>query len=266
MSEIINPGQLSKALAGALKTRGKDLSDNQLARMIADTEQTRADYQVKAILTGVALLAKKANTKHGKWRDYLERILPKNETRFIFGDGAYRMLALYMQIARRFLWKLESDAFAAEAVESDGSTAPVTATQIADLAASESESLDPVFESLQTFVAGRSLRRMLADFRQAEKDADAEERAGEDSGGRGEPGGEDDPGGDPAKKKPIQLLLWEVFQRDKAPILDKIFDEPGTEDLRGADAADYYSKIADELEARVRRARQLAEAAKGADA
>jgi len=60
----------------------------------------------------------------------------------------------------------------------------------------------------------------------------------------------------------VQLMLWEQFQTRKLPVLDSIFDEPGTEDLIGEDAILHYSQIADALEERAKKARALAEAAK----
>jgi len=263
--ELIHPGQLSKPLEKALQLRGKELSDAKLSTLISDTEQTRADYQAKAILTGIALLAKKFVTKHGKWKAYCEKLFENGSTAAILDfEASYRTIRLYTQLARRFLWKIETDGFAQEVVETDRERIPVTAQQITALAVSDSEAMDPIFEQLHHFVAGRSLRRMLADFRQAEKDADEEDRqaALEAAKTENRSTGNETTGGEAASPKPIQLLLWESYCRDTAPMLDRLFDRPGTEDLRGEEAIAYYSNIASELEERAKRARQLAEAAK----
>jgi len=265
-TEHIAPGELSNRLATGLKERGKAITDAQITTAIGQVEQARQDFQVQAILTGIMLLAKKSSLKHGEWSVYLEKVFSKTGARSCFDISQYRR---YMLLAKRFLWKVETNGFLDEAVDSDQLNLNATAVQVMDLALSDAtdESLQPLFDKLSDFVAGRSLRRMLADFRQAEKDAEDEERREAVGSGDGPPsppteGPEDTGPTEPPAKRSVQLMLWEQFQTRKLPVLDSIFDEPGTEDLIGEDAILHYSQIADALEERAKKARALAEAAK----
>lgn len=212
-TEVLADGQISRGLASALRERGKALSDEYVGRMVADTEQTRADYQVKAILTGVALLAKKSALPHGQWTGYCRTLAQNGSTAAILTVGAtHRSIRIYTQLARRFLSKLETGGFAAETVDASPCPVPVTAGEIADLAVSDEEALDPIFARLREFVGGRSIRRMLADFRQAEKDADPEEGDGaEQTPAAGQPAG---------ARAGAQVDFWETFRADASEIIE----------------------------------------------
>jgi len=265
-TELIAPGELSKSLASSLKAHGKTISEQQLADCYSALEESRSEYQTRAILFGIMLLAKKASLKHGKFKPYLEKLFQnRSALRFSDFDKSYRTIQVYMQLAKRFLWKIETNGFLEEVIESDQTAPQITARQVLDLAETGNANED-LFIELQEFVQGRSLRRMLSDFRQAEKDADADRSDEQQSGTstQNENGQNGESGKDeaPTPPKPLQLMLWESFERDKAPVLERIFSDPGVEDLRGEEAISYYTNIATELESRAKRARNLADAAK----
>lgn len=264
--EHIAPGQLSKALADRLQEQGKSVSKESLVEIIRQTESSRAEYQVRAILTGVILLSKKSSLKHGQWGPFLEQLFQigngvSNLKCAVFDDrtAGQRILNIYMYLAKRFLWKIETNGFLNEAIESDKSRIACTANQVLELVTQQSPEEAPLFTEITRFVAGRSLRRMLADFRQAEKDAEDEAREEATAQTTSNHSIAENA---PVDKQPIQLLLWEQFECKKLPIIDAVFDEPGTEDLHGEEAILHYTHIADALDERAKRARALAEAAR----
>ena len=236
--ELIHPGQLSKPLETRLKETASTFADEFIAQAFSGLELARSSYQVRAVLTGIVFLAKKHATKHGKWKPWLEtffesHIANMKRASHLNADSFYRTIACYMQLAKRFLWKIETDGFAHEVVESDQKRIQCTAVQVLELTVQQSPEEHPLFTELHQFVAGRSLRRMLADFRQAEKDADEEDRqaALEAAKTENRSTGNETTGREAAAPKPIQLLLWESYCRDTAPMLDRLFDKPGTEEI-----------------------------------
>lgn len=180
------PGELSTGIKLRLAQAGDQIDDNRIASSWRNVEEQRETFTECALYFGLELLAVKEATPHGDFTKRVEAAL-KRETRFPFGE-TLRMARIYMQLARRFLWKMETDGFRKEAVAigEEPTAFTITAETAATLAVQSPEEHDRTLSAIRTFIAGRSLRRLLADLRQAEKDALKAEGDQEDFG--------DDPG------------------------------------------------------------------------
>jgi hypothetical protein len=186
-TELVPSGELSLRTQTALEQLGKKIGPAQLHRLYLAVEQQRGNFTVASIQFGLALLGVKANTEHGKFQDVLSAILSKSEAPAsdLNKDDACRQLRSYLMLAKKFLENIESG---------DSRTAWAAALKVQlpkdvppGLVIAEHllSAGDAKFgQALGAFVAGRSLRQMLADFRQADKDAELDELADEQHANR----------------------------------------------------------------------------------
>lgn len=168
-AEILVAGELSKAFSTRLKEAGKKLSDEQIIKQLNATENGRRDFQFQAIRLGLMLLCKKQATPHGKWKE----TAAKCAELCTFGNVGYRSLAVYMQLAKRLFSNLEQGRIQFE------DTCQVVSINDFELILSKPST--ELQHRILNFIAGRSLDRMLKDFRQAEKDSMEEEDASEEA-------------------------------------------------------------------------------------
>jgi hypothetical protein len=188
-AELLAANELSKCTQAALEQFGKKIGPAQLHRLFLAVEQNRGQFAAATIQFGIALLGVKENTPHGEFQNVLMGILDRgNAVSHLNSDDrhdACRELRSYMCLARKFLAGVES---------LDGRSAWACALKV-DLTGSVpaglviAEHLLTIGEAkfataLDRFVAGRSLRQMLSDFREAAKDAELDELADEQRGHR----------------------------------------------------------------------------------
>ncbi|MFA5263217.1 MAG: hypothetical protein WC378_05280 [Opitutaceae bacterium] len=183
--EHLQPGQPSSKLVDLLKQAGAQLSDAQLAERFIATEQARGSFCRAAIELGILLLAKKATLKHGqyqKWaaclKAHVEQQAEKGNA-FPFSDlnTVIRSVRNYTFLSQHFLADLEQGSFQPETGQQSAAVKlpEVSADEVLALETLPEQRRDLVRSRIEAFVAGRSLRRMLSDFRRAENAAEAEE-------------------------------------------------------------------------------------------
>ena len=141
-------------------------------------ERRRTLYQVDCLLLGIMLLCKQEQLGNRKFASWFRQNM-KGENRVIAARSAainnedgtiisLRTARVYKQLAKRFLSNLEQGKFEGEF---EDTRACEQALQDCENLPSLPEDRRQVLESqLGKFIAGRSLDRMLKDFRQAEKD------------------------------------------------------------------------------------------------
>lgn len=183
-TEVMHPGQTSDALRVKLKQVGSRLSDAQITDAWRATEKARVSFTCAATYLGVILLAKKESLGHGKWLPWCEKFGGKlaQETKGQIGttvpistDVTGRSLRKYTFVGQHFLADLEQGAFAGEIVDHKPKLEGVSADDVLALDTLKADRRKAVLARIEQFVAGRSLRTMLLDFRRAENAADQEE-------------------------------------------------------------------------------------------
>jgi len=180
-TEIVTPGQLSEATKAKLHAAGVILQDEDILSAVDHVEVNRVAFASTAIVAGVYLLARKQTLKHGHWLPWVEKfggkLAAKLAARCQFdSEKAARSIRAYCYLGAFFLSDLDQGEFRGE-MQDERVRLAVTADDVLALETSPQERRIAVFTTLERFVAGRSVRQMLADFRRAENAADDEERA-----------------------------------------------------------------------------------------
>lgn len=215
--EIVPRNHLSKGLEMALQDIGKELSDQDITDAFTALEEVRKHFQVRCIRLGTLLLMKKAALGHGKFMPWLEKM--QIGSPFHFTAVSSRSCRTYMALAKRFLHLVDTGGFNEQRDGERRLEAPdFTARDLVDLPSLPAPRREELTNSLEAFIAGRSLDRMLKDFRTAEKDAVRE--ISEEDGGAG--GGGSESGGEPDQ---LELPLW-VESVEAANKLIQLADHP----------------------------------------
>lgn len=179
---VVVPGQPSATILAALKAAGARVTTQHLADAIRHLERARVGFVVEAIATGILLSAKKESIGHQNWQPFLAEVWANlsNRKRVSELDGAAldnltRSLRGYTFLARHFLADLEQGTFQPEAIDQKVTPPAIAPADVLALDTLTADKRTAVYGAIEQFVAGRSLRRMLTDFRRAEHAADQEE-------------------------------------------------------------------------------------------
>lgn len=262
-AETQRAGELSNRLETALQAAGKEVTDEQIGAALAAVDKAQSDYTSLAILTGVTLLKKKCSLKHGQWKPYLERLAAKDDrvkqagnTRLLSESKSaarctfpesYRSIAIYMHLAKRFLADceqrklLQKDGWAGEAFEQS--------LDVLGFVRGEMGMVDQV----KAYVGGRSMRRLLIDLREADKDAMEEEIEEQRHQARLD-------GTDKTPAQAVEQLFFAAWVQEKAQLDDKLFKRPDLESLPTAMKARYFEDLAETLRAKAEQAETFAKA------
>ena len=251
--EILHPGQPSVALLAELKALGGRVSASHLANAIIHLEASRVGFVCEAIATGILLCAKKETLAHGERQKFdaqvWEEVERANRTRasdLSTGaalDNFTRSLRVYRFCAQHFLADLEQNRFQPERTDQKVLPPAIKPSEALALDTLPEEKRVAVYGAIEHFVAGRSLRRMLADFRRAESAADEEETDEADRRRKKVPAG--DPG---------QMDFYADMQRPLDEI-DRLFEDSGF--VEQTDRK-FWLKLAESLDTQAKRARALA--------
>jgi hypothetical protein len=237
-------GQPSAGLLAELRQAGAGLTEDQMLDALGHVETVRASFQVAAVRVGTLLLAKQQTIAHGGWGPWCEQFTrqaaAKMEARCQFGvrpELPLRSLRTYAALARHFLADLEQGRFQPEAKDAAVTPPAVTPAEVLALDTLPQDKRLAVLDAIERFVAGRSMRRMLQDFRRAEEAANTEEMA------------------DTAAPKPKRLaddpaqLTFLEDLKGALTVLDTLLESPefkthATRDqlIRMADALDAHAK------------------------
>lgn len=247
-AELVTPGQPSAATLAKLKAVGAQLTDEQIALAVRRAEELRVGFQVAAIEAGLLLLAKKQTLKHGEWLPWLEKFTKSKCAAVLHISTGYRSLHVYTQLTQHFLAHLEQGDWPGE--ERDVAVLP-PAISVEDALALQTlpeGQRAAVTGAISSFVGGRSLRRMLMDFRRAESAADQEEI--EEANRRRKK--------EAAKGGGAQLDFYDDMQR---PIdeIERLMEDTA---LRETVDAAFWKQLATALEEQAKRARALAKEAR----
>lgn len=246
--ELVTPGLPSAAVMAKLKAAGASLDVARIAGAVLHVESQRASFMAEAIRLGVLLLAKKESLGHGQFQKLAAEIWEANGNRGSHLASVHnytRQLRKYCLLAQHFLADLEQGRF-----QPDGKDAAVTAPEVtADdlLAVDVAQGSPAVYQRIEEWVAGRSLRRMLIDFRRAENAADQEEQAEVEAAGKR--------GTKAADRAPEQLDFWDEINRP----LTELGTLMKSADFIERTTRDGWLKLAAELTARARDAKALAD-------
>jgi hypothetical protein len=252
-TEIMQPGQTSDALRVKLKQVGSRITDQQITAAWKETEASRVSFSCAAVALGVMLRAKKEAIGHGKWLAWCQKfgsqlataIAGKNETRFaIAQEVTPRTLQHYTFVAEHFMSSLEQGEFTGEVQDHKPKLEGVTADQVLAIDNLPAKDRKAVFGRIEQFVAGRSLRTMLIDFRRAETAADQEEA---DEANRKRKKSASDAGATPG-----QLDFWDEI-KVKLDAITNIVEAPST--VKHATKA-FWAQLAVALEEQAKVARQ----------
>lgn len=255
--ETIVPKPTSKApltsLSPALKTAGKALKDADIAEAFNEAEMARKNFATSALVAGLMLLAKRETFPAsgrkcaGKWQSYLEKVLASNSCRSAAAIGlmpeAVRTARTYLNLARRLLYQLENRTW-----EMPQARNHYTPEQKEALAATDPATLvgQPMSarQHIERIVAGRSIRKLLEDFREAQKMVDEEDTT-------------NDPPPPPENTAAfVQQELW----KDWTNAVQHVEDLLENEHAHYLDPKEHWTKIANNLERQAKRARELANA------
>lgn len=239
----MHPGKTSDALRVKLRQVGSRISDEQLATAWHDAEKSRVSFSCSAVALGVMLHAKKQAIGHSKWLPWCDKFGGKlaqatkaqiGTTVPILQEVTPRTLSKYTFVGEHFLAALEQGEFAGENNDHRPKLEGVTPDQILAIDTMPAKDRKAVFARIEQFVAGRSLRTMLLDFRRAENAAEdelaAHEREKKNKRGKA----------DSAGASPGQMDFWKEMQRplDMIETLCK-----STDTLKHADKA-FWSQLA----------------------
>lgn len=231
-------------LAIALQHAGSALADADIAAAFNEAELARQHFGVSAIVAGLMLLAKKETIPHGKWQRYVEKTLLQKRSTAALLPETFRTVQLYTNLAKRLLLQLENRTWEKPQVRSH-----YTPEQQEALAAvAPAELIDAPLscrEAIERIVAGRSIRRLLEDFREAQQMAAAEDNPATPAA----------PPEDPAKF--VQQKLWDDWNNE----LEDVDQLLNSEHAHYLDPKQHWSAIATKLEEQAKRARALANAA-----
>lgn len=246
--ELVTPGQPSAATLAQLKAAGDGLDIFRISAAVLRVESQRANFMAEAIRLGVLLLAKKESLGHGQFQKLAAQVWEANGTRVSHFSSLHnftRNLRRYCLLAQHFLADLEQGSFLAD-VKDMAVKAPEVTTQ--DLLAVDFANANPeVYNRIEQFVGGRSLRRMLLDFSRAEKAADREEQAETEAAAKR--------GTKAAGSAAVQLDFWDEINRPLTE-LGTLMKSP---DFIERTTREGWLKLAAELTARARDAKALAD-------
>lgn len=248
----MTPGQPSDALLAKLKQIGGALDDDQIAATWEEVERRRVSFAGAAIICGVVLLAKKESLKHAQWLPWLEQFGGQFAGRIsvklaaslhICEQVTPRACRVYTQVGKHFLADLEQG-FAPDVRDSAAVAPAVTPVEVLSLADLSVARQGAVVERIEQWIGGRSLRRMLIDFRRAEMAAD-QEQAQEAELTRKKAGKPDAPG---------QMDFWTELARP----LTEIDTLMKSEDFIERTTKEGWLKVAEALLAKSKEARAIA--------
>jgi hypothetical protein len=179
--ELVRAGELSAKTKKRLKDVCQAVTDDRIAAAYAKTESSRVDYMTNALLMGMLLLGRKQALKHGHFMAFSAAVWAKlNPGKAQPEEHAVknfcRSLRDYTFLAQRFISDIEQDTFAPE-YRDQVVTPPAVSTEDIVTLVRTGEETNAMIEAIRTFVAGRSKRRMLIDFRNAETASDDEAAA-----------------------------------------------------------------------------------------
>lgn len=250
-TQLVVAGQPSEGLLAKLKAVGEQLTDEQITKVFDQAETERTAFQSTAIVCGVFLLAKKQTLKHGQWLPWTEKFAAQAVARLAArcqfeqrADLSARSLRVYVQLAQHFLADLEQNAFQPDATDLAVKGPEVAPEDVLALETLEQDRRAAVLNSIERFVAGRSLRRMLIDFRRAETAADQDELDASASKRRKQDKNE----------ATGQLDFWEEIKRPLTEL--ETFCE-SKDVLKHADR-EFWERLAESLEQQAQRARERA--------
>ena len=175
-------GQPKPATMKLLRQVGEQLTTARVAIAIRDTETARANFTVKALLAGLLLLAKKQSLKHGQFQSFASELWseahsmearPELSTEEL--HNFTRQLRRYAFLAQHFIAAHQQDRFPSEYRDRRVTPPAVSTEEILDLVVVGGAATERISSAITAFVAGRSLSRMLMDFRAAENASDVEE-------------------------------------------------------------------------------------------
>jgi len=251
-TELVVAGQPSAALAAELKRAGEKVTIEQLAHSLGHLEAARVGFVAEATATGILLLAKKQTLKHGQWQKFAGEVwsaIKAGGNGVSDSPGALdnftRSLRGYTFLAQHFLADLEQNHFQPEAPDVPVVPPAVKPAEVLALDTLPQEKRIQVYNAIERFVAGRSLRRMLMDFRRAESAADQEELEEEANRRRKTK----KPAGNPG-----QMDFFGDMQRPLDEI-DRLMEDTAVRD--SVDAA-YWLKLAAALDSQANQARAIA--------
>lgn len=251
-TEIVTAGQPSATLIAELKSIGEHLSIEQIAKALGHVEASRVRFVVEAVATGVLLLAKKQTLEHGSWQKFCAEVWEAMDQS---GNGVStldspaalnnftRSLRHYTFLGQHFLADLEQGNFQPDG-ELPAEAPKIAADEVLALETLPQEKRVQVYNAIERFVAGRSLRRILMDFRRAENAADQEEI-------------EDEKAAKGSKKPKPPAPGQMEFNDLLVPLqtIETLFETKSF--LKRTDRA-FWTSVADRLEVQAKRARQLA--------
>lgn len=248
---VVTPGQPSAEVLAKLSQVGAQLTDEQLVTAINAVESARVGFATEAVAAGVLLLAKKQSLKHGEWLPWCEQfgtaLMAKLETRFQFGAApTTRALRHYTFLAQHFLADLEHNSFVGDDRDARVEPPAVTTEEVVSLERLDQDRRVAVYQAITQFVAGRSLRRMLSDFRRAESAADQEQAQHEAEAAK--------KGTRKGKETPGQLDFWDELNRPLSE-LDTLMKSP---DFVERTTREGWLKLAAELSAKAKEAKDIA--------
>jgi hypothetical protein len=173
----MTPGQTSDALRVKLRQVGSRITDRDLVEAYGLLEASRRRFAADSVSVGMFFLAKKEAVGHGKWIPWCEKFakLAHGANLTVAGGTAPRTIRKYALIAEHFLADLEQGCFAPDGVDAPVTAPKVTVDQVLSLQILAGKKRHAVVEHIEEWIGGRSLRRMLIDFRRAEHAADQEE-------------------------------------------------------------------------------------------
>jgi hypothetical protein len=254
-TEIVHPGQPSVTSLAALKEIGGKVTDEQLAQCYAKVEAQRSRFVADVVRLGVMLLAKKQTLGHGKWEGWVIQMTKSAESALltipaVAQEKSIRSCQVYMQVGKHFLADLEQGHFQPEAPDAPVSMPTCTPLDIVLLPSLSEERQSSVEDAIAKFVGGRSLERMLIDFRRAENAADVEALE-EDASRRRKPKSQ--------RADPNQLEFLDEMYRPLSQI-DTLFESTTFKKMTDRK---FWETVADKLEAQAVRARKLAKESRG---
>lgn len=176
-------GQPKASTMKLLRQAGEHLTIERMVDAVSRVERARADFVLRALETGIYLLAKKESLKHGQFQSYCAQIWSRihqedGQVLAITGeelDNYTRQLRKYAFLAQHFIAAHQQDRFPSEYRDRRVMPPAVSTEEILDLVVVGGVATERITSAITAFVAGRSLSRMLMDFRAAENASDAEE-------------------------------------------------------------------------------------------
>lgn len=173
----MTPGQTSDAFRAKLRQAGARISDEQLLEAYGQIEASRRRFAAESISLGVLFVAKKECLGHGQWLPWCERFgklaAPANLT--VHGGASARTVRVYAAVAQHFLADLEQGSFQPERADEKVQPPAITAEQVLSLDVLPEKKRHEVTTVIEQWIGGRSLQRILIDFRRAEAATDQEQ-------------------------------------------------------------------------------------------